>query len=365
MKPIILIGTPGTVGGARTESGDTALLWRRMGIPVSVLPVLHEPGNPWTERLEKAGCKILPEIKPDFWPRQPWLFRSTVVDFATERAVRNWDRLARMGCKLVHVPCHCAHLPHEYDVFRHRPPTAVVFQSEFQAHSMSIQYARFGLPESRQFLIHGAFEQESWDIIPRGRRDSREPFWVGRIARDVPAKWPPELIEAMEQARKYVPIRGLFLGWTKAVEAFSGPLPDWIEAFPPGSQDVRSVLSRLHCLLCLNAPKAPAENWPRVGLEAMHAGVPIVADRRGGWIEMLQSRSLGFLVDSPRQAGNAIVAMAKDEGMRSAMIRAGQKGLSFLADEKTIGAAWRRVFASLDDPKMAEVRPSEQSDIAA
>ena len=41
--------------------------------------------------------------------------------------------------------------------------------------------------------------------------------------------------------------------------------------------------------------RAAVENWPRVGLEAMAAGVPLVVDAKGGWLEMLRHGRTGYL----------------------------------------------------------------------
>lgn len=346
MKPIILLGAPGPVGGARTESGDTALLWRSMGLPVSVLPVSTEPENPWTPRLKQAGCKVWPEIKPNDWPSQPWLFRSIVVDFACERAARNWDRLARMGCELVHVPCHCFTLPYEYDSFRHRPPSAVMFQSEYQRNCLSLQYTQFGVPAERQYLIHGAFDLSAY-ATPHPPRDPETELVVGRIARDVPSKWPPFLFRVLELAHEVIPLRAICLGWTKALEPFTGKPPGWIECHAPGSLAVRELLATLHCLLCFGMPSEPAENWSRVVLEAFAAGVPVVADRRGGYCEQIEHNKTGILVESVDDAAQAIVRLAMDEAFRADIGRRAFASLKTLANPQRIGDQWRRLFDDL------------------
>jgi hypothetical protein len=346
MKPIVLYGMPRPQGGANTESAATCLLWRSMGIPVTILPAGPEPpDNPWPARLAAAGCKIMPEIKPDDLVRQPWLFRSIVVDFACERAVRNWDRLACMNCQLIHVPCHCFTMHHEEEAFRHRPPTVVMFQSEYQRWCLSLQYAAWGVPEERQRLIHGAFDPSAFPFDPRPHI-AGTPFRVGRLARDVPAKWPPKLWKIIDAASEQIPLQGDCMGWADHLIPHSGKPPVNVFTRLPGSMPTSEYLANLHALLCVNEPDLP-ENWPRIGLEAMSAGVPIIADNVGGWREMIVHGETGLLCDSSAEAVAALVELAREEAFRMKLVTQARESLATLADPKIIGRAWQKIFCEL------------------
>lgn len=339
MKPIVLFAIPGPVGGARTESGHTVLLWRKLGIPVTVIPHAPEPDNPWRERLIAAGCVIKPVIKPDDLPRQAWLYRSIVVDFAVEPAVRCWDRLARMECKLIHVGCHNTFLHHENAVFRHRPPTAVVFQSRFQQSCLGLQYAQWGVPEERQAMIHGAFDVDEFPFSMLLRED-RAPLVIGRLARPEPFKYPPTMWDALNAVRQQTPCTVRCMGW----KPVCGVAPEWAECLPEGAETSREFLSACHALLCMNL-KGTTENWSRVVLEAMATGVPVIADNRGGYREQTVNGQTGFLVDTPQQAAAALAKLATDESLRERIARHARQAVKKLASPETIGTAWANLFS--------------------
>jgi glycosyltransferase involved in cell wall biosynthesis len=89
------------------------------------------------------------------------------------------------------------------------------------------------------------------------------------------------------------------------------------------------------------------ENWPRIGLECMAAGVPIIADARGGWLEMLEHNKTGILADSPEEASAALVLLATDETFRLWVADQARGSLGTLADPKVLGEQWRNLFSAL------------------
>ena len=340
---IVLFGCPHPIGGANTEAGDTAILWRdRMGLPVTILPASEEaPDNPWPARLADFGCKIAPPCCREAPP--PWLRDKIVVDFAIERAVNLWPQYRKAGCRLIHCPTQCETQAHERNVFRHNPPTAVMFESQWQRTCLTLQYTAWGVPEDRQFVIHGAFEP--LPFAPRPHQTGT-PLRVGRLARPVTAKWPRTLFPILAKANEFTPIDGRCMGWTPAVLSESGSPPDNVTVYPPEAMPVPVFLSGLHAMLCLIAPDHD-ENWSRVGLEALSSGTPVIADGRGGWREMIDHNETGILVSNPGEAVAALVRLARDEPFRQRIIRQGMESLAVLTDYETIGKAWRRLFSEI------------------
>ena len=64
------------------------------------------------------------------------------------------------------------------------------------------------------------------------------------------------------------------------------------------------------------------ENWPRIGLEAMAAGVPLVCQNQWGWKEMIQDGVTGLLADSDEEMAFRLAQLAYDEDLRQAIIDA-------------------------------------------
>jgi glycosyltransferase involved in cell wall biosynthesis len=236
-------------------------------------------------------------------------------------------------------------MPHEHNAFRHRPPTAVVYQSKYQQQWMSLQYSAWGVPDDRQRLIHGAFDAESFPFQPRPHIPG-EPFVVGTIGRAVGAKWPKRLASILAAARERTPVDGNWLGWHPSVERYSGQVPPWVRTRLPGAVPIAEFLSECHALLVV--PDCP-ENWSRVVLEALACGVPVIASNDGGIPEQIRHEENGLLASYEDEATAAVVRLATDEPFRLMIAENGRKSLSCLANREATGSAWRSLFASLQN----------------
>ena len=86
----------------------------------------------------------------------------------------------------------------------------------------------------------------------------------------------------------------------------------------------------------------------RFGLKVVTAGVPIVADDRGGWAEMIQDGKTGFLVSSPAAAVDRVCWLLDHPDEREEMAHAARFALeNDLANPTRIGWAWLDLFESL------------------
>ena len=336
-----MIGLPLPIGGAGGESGCAALLWRKSGVDVTILPVAPiKPDNPWPKRLSDAGC----EIEPPFFNGSPpaCLKDAIAIDFCCEKACRSWPELTKRGCRLIHVPCHCSVLDHEDATFRHWPPNALVCQSQFQRHVLQLQYSSYGVKEVR--TIRGAFDSTLFPYLPCLPYQNSQ-FIVGAIGRDDIRKWPSRIVRALKIAKESVQkLRGRLLGWTPAMEKASGKLPLWVYNFPPGNMPPDFFLYDCHALLCMSDY---CENWPRVVLEAMSSGVPVIADARGGYLEQIIHGETGFLVTDEKHAAIVIQEIASDENLRRRIAENARCSLDKMVDEEAIAAGWSELFASL------------------
>jgi hypothetical protein len=238
----------------------------------------------------------------------------------------------------------CETFPHEADNFRHNPPSCVVFQSEFQRARLSLQYQLWGVPPEKQFLIRGAFDPSEFAFQPAAHKLG-DPFMVGRIARDHPSKWPSRISGILSAVRDNgIDVRGSYLGWRTALEKFSGPLPSFCHANPPSKIPSTVFYKDLHCLLCTGDC---SENWPRVTLEAMAAGVPVMADAHSGYREQIQHGATGLLCENEEDFADGLLRLSQDETYRLQIAANAREALRQLADPEEIGGKWRRVFAEI------------------
>jgi glycosyltransferase involved in cell wall biosynthesis len=340
MKPIIVIGLPQDIGGACRESADVIQLWRASNIPVAILPCHPiKPDNPWPLRLTQAGCKI---EAPFLGGKPPaWLRDSLVVDFQAQAAVRHWPELKRRGCKLIHAPCHTFVMSHEHATFAHFPPTAVVCQSEFQRSAISMQYAAYGVQTLHR--IPAAFDMRFFPYRPCPHDGKL--FVIGVIGRDDVSKWPPRILTILKAAKQSgVNLRARFLGWTPAMERHCGKLPPWVHVLPPGKLSTAAFLADCHALLCCSDY---LENAPRVVMEGMSSGVPVVADARGGYLEQIRHGETGMLAPNEQGAACCLTELATDEPLRLKLARTARDSLCRLAPQDAIQAAWKALFAEI------------------
>jgi len=95
----------------------------------------------------------------------------------------------------------------------------------------------------------------------------------------------------------------------------------------------------LHCLLPVNG--GARENWPRAGLEAFAAGVPVVAQNDWDWKEMIEHGVTGFLGDCDEELAHHAATLAYDEDLRMRIVHAAhEKLVNEFANPEVLAAAW-------------------------
>ncbi len=298
MIRVHLLGFPNDVGGASTECWHTLRLWRAHGADVTLTPTWSAEPR-WIERVESIGCKVVTATVKSFAP-QPG---AVVVSMCNSQF---WPVLKRLKHPSVWVPC--MNWLGEKEKRRYAQgffPSAIVCQSEYQRSQLARDLERYGVLD-RVVQIRGAFDASE---IPFRPKPCEGEFIVGRISRAAPEKFRPDLWRVLGQARDQLGgrLRARVLGWRPLLAAKIGHPPAWAEGLEPGAVDVREFLSSIDCLYQSGTTD---ENWPRVGLEAMAAGVPIVADDRGGWREM--ATGLAHLAGDTAAAVDAICRVATE-----------------------------------------------------
>lgn len=150
-------------------------------------------------------------------------------------------------------------------------------------------------------------------------------------------------IEAIAALRERFPrIRLLILGEGPAEEeirALAEPLGNTV-MLTGHRNDVMEVLDATDVLV----HPSRVDAFPTALLEAMAAGVPIVASRVGGIPEILEDGVQGLLIDAPPRASDVTAALADllvDDGRRRAQ---GAAGRARFADCFTIEAWMRRLL---------------------
>ena len=233
--------------------------------------------------------------------------------------------------------------PEETAAWRIRPAEAYVFQSEFQKDELEKLLVPLGYNHGMGHLIRGAFAFDEVPFAPRAHKPG-EPFVVGRLARPDADKWSSNHWRVLDRV-PYVQRRAIAMGWNQQLDRKCGPRPPWAQTLAPQAIPVVEFLGRCHAMVGLNG--GARENWPRIGLEAMAAGVPIVVQGQWGWKEMIEDGVTGFLTANDDEMAFRLAQLAYDEDLRQAIVAAGHSHLRNLANPEQIGRQWRELFASL------------------
>jgi len=334
MRHIFVMGFPGEVGGAGTHLWNNLRLWRGGGLGVTLVPTWGVKKE-WMGRLDRLGVRVV-ETTEDGLEKVEGLGNSVVLSMCNRKFIKVVPRLQTLRCPLVWLPLMTFLSPAELETFAHNPvPEKVIYQSEFQRENLQTTYGG-------GTLIRGYLDLAEWPFRPTPHTPT-EPFVVGRLARSDLDKWSRHTWSIYD--RILFPWKiALLMGVRENVAKVLGPKPDWGHYLPPNAVSTKEFLPTLNLMLPVNG--GARENWPRVGLEAMASGVPIVAEKVGGWCEMIHHRVTGFLGETPDELSYHASVLANEEDLRLQVLHAARKSVEDLMDEQRMWDRWNEVFTS-------------------
>jgi glycosyltransferase involved in cell wall biosynthesis len=339
---IFVLGYPGDVGGANTELWHTIKLWRRLDVAVTLIPTwTAEPR--WQRRLDALGCRTAVSDRHSLGAVEG-LPGSIVVGFCNSQFLACGQRLKELGCRTVWVSCMNWLFPEERLLYRRLGTFARhVFQSRYQRNQLVPQLRRYDFHVAQAAVIRGAIDADEFPLEPLPHA-AHEAFCLGHVSRAEPDKFARNLWQVY--GRVPHPVRVRVLGWSEAIARHAGTPPPWAECFAAGSLDVGPFMKTLHAMVVPGG--SAVENWPRIGLEAMAAGVPLVVKAEGGWNEMLRHGETGFLCHTEEEMAYYTARLAYDETYRLEMVRQARAALvDDLAEPSAIGRQWLELLEAL------------------
>jgi glycosyltransferase involved in cell wall biosynthesis len=162
------------------------------------------------------------------------------------------------------------------------------------------------------------------------------PFTVGRLSRDKEYKHhedDPSLYRMLGLQSHRVRIMG-----GTCLEPYLGIDRKNIELLPAGALPAADFLRSLDCFFYRIHPSF-LETFGRVVLEAMACGLPVVCERRGGYVEWIRDGQNGFLFDTQEQAWEILQTLSRDGTLRHAIGAAARHSV-----EELYGGATRSRF---------------------
>lgn len=340
---IYVAGYPKAIGGANTEIWHTVRLFRDRGLGVTMLPT-WEWTDEWRHKLDSIGAMTVSDYGPGEWGNVPSdLPGSIILMFSNTFLIDEAQRFRDMDCKIISVPCMNWLYPQEKVVYRttRRVFDRYVFQSHQQRDKVIPQLSKHGYHEDQGRVIRGAFDPSLFPHAPKPHKPP-ERFIIGRLSRPGVDKFPGDLWRQVSRIPYPTTIR--VMGWDEKVLEVCGHAPEFAEVLPVQAETAQAFLGSIHALV--PGMGCCGENWPRVGLEAMAAGVPIVAEKKAGWAEML-GESGGVLCESIHQQAYEVARLAWDSQHRMGVIVDGRVRMEELADPDVIWDQWKTLFEEL------------------
>lgn len=322
LPPVYVIGAPGPVGGADTELWHTLRLWRSRGLGVAIVPTWGMSAA-WRAKCEQIGCEVHCVKGPADVLDVPGLAGSAIVSFCNGEFLKNAAVFRRAGCSVVWANCMTWMFDEERRHFREFGTfDHFVFQSAYQQDALAAKYRELGYRDEQGTVVRGAFALDEFPFRPLAHATG-EPMVVGRISRADVDKFSSNTWSIYR--RVPYPLRARLMAWDERIEKKLGPRPSWAECLPANRETPQEFFGKLHVMLQVNG--GAAENWPRSGLEAMAAGVPVVVQNQWGWREMVLHGETGYLCDSDDEMAFYTAKLAYEEEHRLEMARRARRRL--------------------------------------
>ena len=342
-EKVFVIGYPGEMGGANTESWHTIKLWRQHGVDVHLIPTWGHDSH-WKKKLDDLGC-MTHSVTPDTIEAIPELHGAIAIGFCNGEFITLVPKLRALGCKIIWVNCMTFMFEYEKKCFQENgPPDAMIYQSEFQRNQLEPQLTSCGYNTMSGHLIRGAFDFNEWEFSPQSHCLG-ETFVVGRAARPDMDKWSSNTWKIYSQIQ-YWNKKALMLGVDDRTLEKLGTPPEWASCLRPMAISARKFYSCLHCLLPING--GARENWPQAGLEAFATGVPVVAQNEWGWREMIEHGVTGFLGNNDCELAHYAAMLAHDENLRMQIVHNARERIEKQhANPDILWNCWNGVFEKL------------------
>jgi glycosyltransferase involved in cell wall biosynthesis len=231
---------------------------------------------------------------------------------------------------------------------------------------------RAGVPGSeRREVLYSGIDLAAFHGAPRDPALRRElgagegTFLVGQVAKLWEGKGHQVLIRAFARLRERVPRARLAIVGDGALRSvIDGAARNLGLASHVTFTGHRSDVARITAQLDAATLFSEYEGMGRVVVEALAAGVPVVASRRGGIIELVREGETGFLVDAADAEGAAecLARLALDPRLRNQMSRNARASVDGRFDERfmaaRIAAVYRGALADARGRSRARYRAS-------
>ncbi len=339
LSRLFIHGFPSLYGGAGTELHHQILIWHKMGIQIHLIPCYmgyeHEPLYH-----EMLALGVIIHAPNDWSVLQQ---DDAIMGFCNGAFLSSLEEIRRYTKRTIFVNCMTWLFDQEKECMRRGLISMFLYQNEavLDCHQPALRALNTEAHvEFRRFKPY--FHKERFPFI--ARRDE-EFFGCGRISRQDADKFARNTLHIYEYFVAPQFKRGLFLGFSNQSEQKIGPVMDWISTAADHTVVSQQDFYR-HCRIILQ-PTDTAENWPRIGFEAMASGSVLIVDNRGGWQQLVEHGKTGWLCDHERDFIYYASKMAYEPNMRDDMATAAYQRALQLGGEQASRDSWEQIFEAI------------------
>lgn len=334
MPKLYSYGFPGLYAGASTELHHQFHAWSKIHeIDLAIIPQNHGYKNePLYKEMLDLGVEItephqFARVKPE----------DAVINFCSDLFLDNVPHIEQFTKRTIFVNCMTWLFKDE----KKRHTEGHIGFSLYQRPQILMDHEQeLRLLGSKADFLHFVpyFHAKNFDYQVK----DDEYTHIGRISRDDKDKYTS--LNGLIYDRIVSPKlkRGHYMGYGAKALSVTGELPKWITTYANQSKlPVRDFYNLVDFIV---QPTNTTENWPRIGLESMWTGKPLVVDNRGGWQYMIDHGKTGFLCNNERDFIYWGSRLAYEPELRNTIAEnAYQKAQEISSLEASV-ASWRKVF---------------------
>jgi lipopolysaccharide heptosyltransferase II len=314
------------VGGVEVGTVDLAGHLIKLGHKAVVVSA----GGELVKKLEEIGAihyqlpvhkkSILSIIK--MVPRLVEIIRKEEIDIVHARSrVPAW--IAYFACRstgrVFITTCHGYYKRHPFSHVMGWAKYVIVLSNVIGRHMID----DFGVPHERIRLIPRSVDLEKFKYVSPDEKRRAE-FNVGIIGRITPIKGHLFFIKAMAEAARVIPRLKIWIigdapsskeAYKEQVQVLVKRLGLWhVTQFLGTQRDIPAIAANLDVLVLATVTH---EAFGRVILEAQASGVPVVATKVGGVVDIIEDGENGLLVPPsyPKAMAEAVVKIFKDNDL--------------------------------------------------
>ncbi|MFC1806799.1 lipopolysaccharide heptosyltransferase II [Candidatus Omnitrophota bacterium] len=241
--------------------------------------------------------------------------------------------LAARAMKVAFITtCHGHYSPHIFSRVMGWGKYIIVSSNVVARHMIN----NFGVPRSKIRLIPRGVDTRKFTYKEADQHKKKREYIVGLIGRITPIKGHVHLIRAISKVIRFMPnVKVLVIGdapsskpgYRNELQALTKRLglSKYIQ-FIGERHDIPQQLKKMDLLIM---PSVGEETFGRVIIEAQSSGVPVIASRVGGIIDIIEDGENGLLVNPADWSGlsDAIIKVLKDKDLRKKLSVNGRRSV--------------------------------------